>query len=132
MARDPDAHLRARKHGAYAFRDSGEKALEPEKRSRLMELREQVQDRSTLLDLMQQKAADGVLMFELMQSYVAGEIKRGALLPDIPVLNKLPAFYNSMNRALSTLLANMPENSSPYDAELDHIQQVINGHNEKD
>jgi hypothetical protein len=103
------AGSKSKVHGTYAFRDNGEKALEPSGRTRLMELREQVQTREGLLDIMQQKAADSVLLFELLQSHVAGEVKAGKPLNEIPALNKLPAFMNSMQRALSSLVSLMPD-----------------------
>jgi hypothetical protein len=118
----------ALKHGAYAFRDRGEQALEPGGRTRLAELREQVQDRQGVIELAQEKCADSVLLFEIVQSYVAGEVKKGTPLVDIPALKVLPAFMNSMQRALATLLATMPKDSAPASAELERIQKVIDDH----
>jgi hypothetical protein len=116
----------AKKHGAYAFRDRGEQALEPTGRTRLAELREQVQDHDGLLSLMQEKAADSVLLFELLQSYVAEEVKNGAPLGEIAALNKLPAFFNSMQRALTGLIALMPASKDEaMTLELDRIRAAV-------
>jgi hypothetical protein len=105
----------ARKHGVYAFRDNGEDALEPTGRTRLAELREQVQSREGVVDLMQQKAADSVLLFELLQSHVAKEAKAGVPLDEIKALKSLPAFLNSMQRALTSLIALMPDTRNTVD-----------------
>jgi hypothetical protein len=94
----------AKTHGAYSFERRGEIALEPAGRTRLMELREACQDRKGVLALLQEKAADSVLLFELVNSFVAGEVKRGKTLGEIAALNRLPQFANSMQRALSLLL----------------------------
>jgi hypothetical protein len=96
-------------HGAYAFQDRGEAALEPTGRTRLMELREHVRSRDGVLDLLQQKAADSVLIFELVQSYVAEEVREGKPLDEIKALKALPAFMNSMQRALTSLISLMPD-----------------------
>jgi hypothetical protein len=103
------------KHGADAYMAHGEKALNPSGRTRLMELREQVENRDGVLALMQQKAADTVLLFELVQGYVAGEVKEGIPLGEIPALGRLPAFMNSMQRALTTLISLMPKEDEAID-----------------
>jgi hypothetical protein len=136
MTQVSDAQLEQRqtaplKHGAYSFRDRGAQALKPEGRTRLMELRDQVQDREGVLTIMQEKAADSVLLFELVQSYVAREVKAGTDLTEIPGLKMLPAFFNSMQRALTTLLANIPNDSVPVNAELEKIRRVIDENDAK-
>ena len=103
-------------HGAYAFQKRGEAALETTGRTRLAELREIVKDRDGVLSLLQEKCADTVLIFELVQSYVAGQVKAGRPLDSIPAVRSLPAFANSMNRALNALIALMPDNSDAIDA----------------
>jgi hypothetical protein len=130
MAREgaPDANTNAIKHGAYSFRAHGESALSESGRSRLAELREQVQDRTGLLALMEEKAADAVLLFEIVQSYVAGQVKQGVPLGEIPALNRLPAFANSMQRALANLWAIMPNDNAMANEELIKIQKVIDEH----
>jgi hypothetical protein len=124
----PEGNKNAVTHGAYAFRDHGEQALEPAGRTRLAELREVVQDRQGLLSVMQEKCADGILLFELVQSYVASEVKKGVPLAEIDAMKSLPAFYNSMQRAMATLMSLMPANGAPASAELERIQKVIDGH----
>lgn len=105
----PAGNQKAVTHGAYAFQAHGEQALEPSGRSRLVELREVVQDKPGLLAVAQEKVADSILLFELVQSFVASEVKKGKPLGDIPVLKTLPAFANSMQRALAFLWSIMPD-----------------------
>jgi hypothetical protein len=109
------ANKNALKHGADAYKAHGEKALDQSGRTRLVELREQVGSREGVLSVMQQKAADAVLLFELVQSYVAGEVKAGIPLGEIPALARLPAFMNSMQRALTTLISLMPKDDDTID-----------------
>jgi hypothetical protein len=105
----------AKTHGAYAFQARGEASLEPTGRTRLAELREQVQSREGVMDIMQQKAADSVLLFELVQSFVASEAKAGVPLDEIKALKALPAFLNTMQRALVSLISLMPDNTDVID-----------------
>ncbi|RPH75944.1 hypothetical protein EHM76_00435 [bacterium] len=105
----------ARTHGAYAFEKRGEQALDNTGRSRIAELREIVQNRQGVLSLMQEKAADAVLMFEIVQAHVAKEAKAGKSISDISALKQLPAFMNSMQRALSSLLSLMPDDKNALD-----------------
>jgi hypothetical protein len=109
------ANKNALKHGADAYKAHGEKALDHSGRTRLAELREQVESREGVISLMQQKAADSILLFELVQSYVAGEVKAGIPLGEIPALGRLPAFMNSMQRALTTLISLMPREDETID-----------------
>jgi hypothetical protein len=113
-------------HSAYAYQTQGEKALQPAGRSRLIELREATHDRQKLLELLQEKAADSVLIFELIESYVIREhVEKKLAIVDIPVVKYLPAFFNSLERAIKDLLYLMSDNSAPVSAELVHIKKVI-------
>lgn len=118
--------LAARKHGAYSFEQNGEKALDTGGRTRLAELREAVQDRGSLVDILGEKCADQILLFELIQSYVAQRVKAGTPLEEIPALKYLPQFANSMQRAIALMLANMPAEDGT-DAELARINGVLDG-----
>jgi hypothetical protein len=117
----------AKKHGAYALKERGENSLEPSGRTRLIELREIVQEREGIMSVLKEKAADGVLLFELVQSYVASEVKKGIPITEIPAVKYLPAYFNSMERALKDLICLMPEETSA-NAELQRIQKVIDDH----
>ena len=106
----------ARKHGAYAFRERGESALNPPQRSRLQELKDQVREREGVLDLLQERAASAVMMVELITSYVAEEHEAGKPLSRIKTLRCLPAFMNTAQRALKDLIGLMPEGDDTLDA----------------
>jgi hypothetical protein len=122
----------ARKHGAYAFLGRGEAALEPVQRSRLQELREQVQTKDGIVEILQDRAANAVMMVEVVTSYIASQIEAGKTLEKIDVLGKLPAFMNSAQRSLKDLIEHLPEQNETYSAELDHIKQVIDEHSFKE
>jgi hypothetical protein len=99
----------ARSHGAYAFRDRGDQALEQPQRSRLEELKAQVQEREGVLELMQDRAANAVMIVEVITSHIAKEVKLGIPLSNIPILRALPAFMNTAQRALRDLLSVIPD-----------------------
>lgn len=107
----------ARSHGAYAFRDRGDQALDQPQRSRLEELKEQVQERDGVLQLLQERAANAVMVVEVITSHVAREVKLGVPLSDIPILRALPAFMNTAQRALRDLLTVMPDDPDVLDAQ---------------
>jgi len=104
-----------RSHGAYAFQGRGEQALEPSKRSRFVELQEQITDKGGVIGLMQDRAIKAVMVCELIESYIGEEVEKGAKAPDIPALKSLPAFWNSAQRALSSLLSVMDDTDKPLD-----------------
>jgi len=113
----------ARKHGAYAFQARGAVALDQPQRSRLQELKEQVQDRDGVLELMQERAANSVMVTELIFSHVAREVKQGKPLAQITILRALPAFMNTAQRALKDLIREMPEGEGVSD--VDTVLQAV-------
>lgn len=98
----------ARKHGIYAIQQRGEDAMIPPQRGRFAELREQLSDRDGVITAMIDQAAKMLVMVEAAQSYVANQAKAGKPLEDITLLTRLPAFWNSTNRALLAVLGNLP------------------------
>ena len=118
-------------HGAYAFQARGVAALDQPGRSRLIELEEAVQTREGALDLLRERAANAVMLTELLTSYVSQQVKGGLPLADIPVLRALPAFYNTALRSLHDLLIYSPDDSTPANAELERIQKVIEEHDKQ-
>ena len=113
----------ARKHGAYAFQARGEAALDKPQRSRLQELKDQVQNRDGVLELMQERAANSVMVTELVMSHVAREVKQGKPLAQITILRALPAFMNTAQRALKDLIHEMPEGEGISD--VDTVLQAV-------
>lgn len=103
-------------HGAYSYEKRGEAALDKPKRGRLGELKEQVQDRPGILDLIQENAIKAVMMVEIVTSYIANQKMAGVPLEEIGVLRTLPAFMNSAQRALRDLIQLMPDNKDAIDA----------------
>lgn len=118
----------ARTHGAYAFLTNGEQALDTNNRSYLAELREKVQTREGVLELMKENAAKSKLAADMVLSYIAEEVNAGIPLEEINSLARLPAFYNSAQRALKDVYEHLPP--EPRDnAELEKIKKVIDGEN---
>jgi len=107
-----------RKHGVRSFQVRGEEALDESGRSRLEELKEQVQDREGVIALMQERAANAVMVTELVMSFVAKELKAGKSLSSIPIFRSLPAYMNTAGRALKDLANEMPEKKGIADAEV--------------
>jgi hypothetical protein len=102
----------AQKHGAFSFRARGEKALEPAERSRLQELKETVHTRDGALSLMQERAANAIMLVEILTAYAAKEHAAGTPIENIKVLGYLPAYMNTCQRMLKDLLQHMPKDDS--------------------
>ncbi len=107
----------AKKHGMYGFQSRGEAALKKPARSRLIELRGQVQDRSGVLDLISENAVKAVMLVELLTSYIYDQKTSGVQLDEIPALRILPGFMNSAQRALKDLISLMPSDGDAIDAD---------------
>ena len=105
MARDPLAHTRALKHGVYA------QEITPERRSLRTELSEQLDTRAGVLAALKEQAISTDVLAQVAQAYVVEKQAEGTALDDIPLLGKLPAFWNSANRALQAYLAAMPKDN---------------------
>jgi hypothetical protein len=101
----------SRIHGAYAFQARGEQALEPPKRGRLAELAELASDRAGLVSLLQDRVVRSCMMCEIIESYIVEETQSGKKLADIPILSKLPAYQNSAQRAIASLVSILPKNN---------------------
>jgi hypothetical protein len=114
----------AKKHGVYAFRDRGSKALKKPQRSRLAELDELVQSRPGVIQLLQERASHAVLMAEMALFYVSEEAQAGVPIVEIPIAKNLPAFFNSAGRALKDLLSELPEDKQDLD-----ITDLLRGDN---
>ena len=121
--------IASKTHGAYAFERRGEAALNQTGRSRLQELKDQVQDRQGVLGLMQDRAANAVMMVELLTSYIAKEHKAGKPLSRIGALGRLPAFMNTAQRALKDLLVVLPDDKQILDIG-ESITRVMEEHND--
>lgn len=121
----------AKTHGVYAFRDRGEVALEQPQRSRLEELKDQVRDRTGVLQLMKERAANSVMMVELITSHIAREVKSGIPLSDIPAIRALPAFMNTANRALAQLYSVLPDDKDILDIG-ETIAKAVEDHEQQD
>lgn len=122
----------ARKHGMYGYQQRGELALDIPGRSRLVELREQVQDRSGVMDLISENAVKAVMLVELLTSYIYDQKMSGVRLDEIPALRILPGFMNSAQRSLKDLISLIPSEECVIDAEriLNEIKKRQDENNE--
>jgi len=114
----------ARTHGAHALAARGEEALDETGRSALAELREKVQTREGVLELMQERTAIACLIADVVTSYVSKEQQAGVPLTEIPIAKTLPAFYNTAGRLLKDLLAELPKGPQNL-PELERIKKVV-------
>lgn len=106
MGKDPLAHTRAVKHGIYSTKE-----ISPERRTLRAELSEQLDTRSGVIQALKDQVINTVTLANVAQSYVIKRQAEGVGLDDIPLLSKLPAFWNSANRATLAYLAALPKES---------------------
>ena len=78
---------------------------------------------------MQDRAANAVMVTELVLSHVSKDIKMGVPLSNIGVFKSLPAFMNTAGRALKDLINEMPEDIGV--ADVDVVLKAIK-HDQKD
>ena len=114
----------AKKHGIYSYRDRGSQALDPQGRSRLQEISEQMRSRQGVEAMLQERASHAVMLVELATAYVAEQHEAGTPLDQIAVFKSLPAFMNSAHRQIRALLDVMPAEIGE-SAELQRIRKVI-------
>ena len=109
-----DAELEQRseatlKHGAYSAK------MTPEKVSRMMELQERLSARPGLVEVQKDLTAKAVEISNVIVDWVIRQHKAGKSLDDIPALTKLPAYFNTANRALGQLHSMLPDESQMLD-----------------
>lgn len=112
------------KHGVSAFQARGEAALKPEQRSTYAILREQISSGEGTVEALKEQAAQTMMLAQIAQSYVVSEYQKKKNLDDIPLLSRLPLFWNSANRAMKTYYDVLHFTRLP-NAELEHIQSVF-------
>lgn len=120
----------ALKHGAYAFRDHGDQALDVTGRSRMAELSEIVQTKPGVLSLLQERAVRAVMLCEILEAFVIEQQQSGKSLETILVLGKLPAFQNSAQRYIQSLLHELHDDSNVLDAGK-VLEAIKNGANDE-
>lgn len=115
----------ARKHGIDAYQAHGESALDAPERSRLVELRDAVQTKRGIVDLMQERAASAVLVVELAESWVRKELEAGKPFDEIQLLRRLGTYQETARRALGDLLKASPDEPGARD-----ITEYLQGSND--
>jgi hypothetical protein len=117
------------KHGAIAFKERGEAALKPEQRGAYAILHDQLSSGEGTVEALKEQAAQTMMLAQIAQAYVIQEYKKGKTLDSIPLLNRLPLFWNSANRCMRNYYDVLHFTRLP-NAELDHIQAVFDEYEE--
>jgi hypothetical protein len=96
-----------RKHGVYAIRDRGEDAMTPEQLSLRVELENQLSTREGAVEALKDAAISTLILAKVAQNYCVEQHQQGKKLDSIPLLQKLPAFWNSASRTLQAYLSTL-------------------------
>jgi hypothetical protein len=123
-ARRKSIHQADYKHGLYVVRDRDEAALTPAGRSRLQELRDQFMTEPGRIEYRQDLAAHIALMLEVGFSYIREVAEKGGVVWDTPPVKSMGTYLNTLCR----LLDGWPKEQTRNNAELEHIQRVIEEH----
>jgi hypothetical protein len=105
----------ARKHGIRAYEDRGEESLTHPQRSRLAELKDLVQDKQGVVELLKERAARAVLIIEMAEAWVEKEAQEGKTFDEIGVIRRLGTYQETARRALSDLLKALPNDKDILD-----------------
>jgi hypothetical protein len=112
----------AQKHGVFALRDNGERAMTAEQRKTAGQLKRQLESREGVVDALRDAATQTVILASVAQQYCVDQHQAGRPLDDIALLRSLPAFWNSAGRALKTYLDSLPKDS-PDAIDLDELRR---------
>ena len=104
------------KHGVFAYEHREEQALDVTGRCRLAELSEIVQTRPGVIGLLQEQCVRAIMMTELIEAYIVEQKQEGKSIESIPILSRLPAYQNSAQRCIQTLLHVMKDDPNTLDA----------------
>jgi hypothetical protein len=96
-----------RVHGVYAIRDRGEDAMTSEQLSLRAELDEQLSTREGAVEALKDAAISTLILAKVAQNYCVEQHQGGKKLDSIPLLQKLPAFWNSASRTLQAYLSTL-------------------------
>jgi hypothetical protein len=119
----------ARKHGVYAVMGRGVDALEPHQRGIYAELADQLSTRQGAVEALRDAAIHTVLLAQIAQSYCIEQFQQGKSLDKIALLGKLPAFWNSANRAIRAYYDVLPDEKDILDLS-ESIQRAMERSNE--
>ena len=111
MARDPEAHRRALKHGMLAVEYRGDAALSETGRTRLQELREQFMSEPGRVEYRQELAAHIALILELGWSHMREITENGGAIWESAPIARMGTYLNTLAR----LLDSWPKESKPQD-----------------
>jgi hypothetical protein len=98
--------------------------LKPEQRGTYTVLHEQLNSGEGSLEVLKEQAVQTMIMAQYAQAYVIQEHRKGKSLDAIPLMNRIPLFWNSANRCMKTYYDALHFTRLP-NAELAHIDQVF-------
>ena len=90
------------KHGIYAFRDSGPKALTDAQKSRYIELRDQFKHEPGRIEYRQELAAHLATMLDLGWAEIRSKSEAGRNIWDLPVTGRMAVYMNSLIRLMDS------------------------------
>ena len=108
----------ALKHGAYAYQERGEAALKPQARGMLAELSEKAQDRDGVVGMLSENTVKGVMMAELLISYIADQKQKGMPLDEIPAVRYCQHISTRHRDRYKSLIAILPDDKGVITAEM--------------
>lgn len=102
-----------RKHGAYALKAQGARALDRKGKRGLRTQRRELLQPGGVREALATRAALALAMVGVLEGYIAREVEAGTELADIPVVRVWPAYQNAAGRALKALEAAKAEPEPP-------------------
>jgi hypothetical protein len=106
--------VKGTKHGAYALKTHGAKALDKQGRRQLRTIRRELLTPDGVRQALATRAALSVTMVGVLEAYIETEVAAGTELAEIPAVKVWPAYQNACSRALQALAA-AQEKPAPQD-----------------
>lgn len=116
--------VKGSKHGVYALKVHGARALDKQGRRHLRTLRRELLAPGGVRAALATRAALSVTMVSVLEAYIENEVAAGTELAEIPAVKVWPAYQNACGRALLALAASTPEGDSGSE-EIDRIRRTL-------
>lgn len=120
----PENNENAKKHGLRSYEERGEVALDQAGRSRTAELREQVQTRAGLVDLLKERAARACMIAEMAEGWISRQSAEGRTPDQIGMLGRVTTYQANAQRAIVALLEVLPKDEA---IDVSEIQREFRG-----
>ncbi len=93
----------ARKHGIYSMKDNTLAAWPETDRLLVTEIADELRTLELIEEHLRYRAARGLVILQVLEAYVAQEVKAGTPLDELDILGRWPSFQNSALRALKAV-----------------------------